>query len=129
MAFRLKRRRAIAAQLRRVVRDALEEAAAHLRGSEPRDEAIHDARTAIKKVRAVLRLLRDPLGARYDRENDRLRDAGRRLSALRDADALEETLRSLHGQYASGAPAARAPRGSRRRVTAASRGARGRTGD
>ena len=59
-------------------------------------EAIHEARKALKRVRAVLRLSRDYLGAdRYRHENVILRDAGRELSGARDARVLVETLDEL----------------------------------
>ena len=52
------------------------------------DDAIHGARKDLKRARTGLRLLR-PLDERaYHRENLRLRDIGRRLSAVRDGKVL-----------------------------------------
>ena len=57
---------------------------------------VHDARKRFKKLRAVLRLVRSDLGRREYREaNILLRDAGRGLSGLRDAQVLVETLEAL----------------------------------
>jgi CHAD domain-containing protein len=57
------------------------------------DGAVHEARKEIKKSRAAVRLLRTALGsARYHRENERLREAGRALNAVRDAKVLVRTL-------------------------------------
>ncbi len=59
-------------------------------------EAIHGARKDMKKLRTVLRLLRAELGRkRYRRANARFRDAGRALSASRDAEVKLATLDSL----------------------------------
>ncbi len=59
-------------------------------------EAIHDARKALKRGRAALRLSRQLLGrSRYRQANHSLRDAGRTLSDLRDAQVLLETLDGL----------------------------------
>ena len=60
------------------------------------DEATHDARKRTKKLRALLRLVRPELGDKvYRRENRALRDAARRLSAVRDAWVLVEALDGL----------------------------------
>jgi CHAD domain-containing protein len=50
------------------------------------DTDIHEARKAVKRARAALRLMRDALPqAAYRRENAALRDASRPLSSVRDA--------------------------------------------
>lgn len=59
------------------------------------ERGIHEARKAGKRLRALLRLERSALGARYRAQNLRLRDAGRALASLREADALRATARSL----------------------------------
>jgi CHAD domain-containing protein len=67
-------------------------------GSHPADpaELVHEARKAIKRMRALARLLRDELGEReFARVNDSLRSAGRRLAGSRDADVRLATLREL----------------------------------
>ena len=60
-----------------------------------RDEAVHDARKSLKKVRAVLRLMFKEMGPVASAENALFRDLARKLSALRDAAVLLETLDSL----------------------------------
>jgi len=53
------------------------------------DEGVHAARKALKRARAGLRLLRNSLDdALYRSKNATLRDAGRQVSALRDARSL-----------------------------------------
>jgi CHAD domain-containing protein len=58
--------------------------------------AIHEARKAIKRLRTIVRLLEDELGAkRFAREDDALRTAARGLSGSRDAEVLLDTLDDL----------------------------------
>jgi CHAD domain-containing protein len=88
----------------RVRREQLQAAAEALEAPEDPVEAVHDARKRIKKTRALLRLARPALKDKaYRRHNAALRDAGRGLSAARDADVLQETLQGLQqrfvGQY------------------------------
>ncbi|MGV1049309.1 MAG: CHAD domain-containing protein [Solirubrobacterales bacterium] len=97
-AYRLKRKEGSADGLRRIARGRAEKAVAALREADEENlaEAIHGARKDLKKLRAVLRLLRDELGhKRFRRENRRYRDAGRQLAASRDAEVKVQTLRSL----------------------------------
>ncbi len=57
---------------------------------------VHETRKALKRLRALLALLRAELGAkRYARENTVLRDCGRRLAGARDAEVMLGTLDSL----------------------------------
>jgi len=59
-------------------------------------EYIHHVRTAIKRLRALLRLIRPVVGEQFfNRENARLRKAGRRLAVARDAEVASETLKTL----------------------------------
>ncbi len=59
-------------------------------------EYIHHVRTAIKRLRALLRLIRPVVGEQFfNRENARLRKAGRRLAVARDAEVAGETLKTL----------------------------------
>lgn len=61
----------------------------------PREKRIHDARKRFKETRALLRLVREPLGAQFAVENAWFRDAGRDLASVRDADAMLEALDKL----------------------------------
>jgi CHAD domain-containing protein len=85
----------------KLLRSSACEALERLQAPQPiSDEAIHDARKALKKARADLRLLRDGMSKTvYQVENSRLRDAGRFLSPLRDARSLMEAFDSLHDRY------------------------------
>lgn len=107
-AYRLKRKEGAADGLRRIARGRAEKAAERLRsaGEDDLAEAIHGARKDLKKLRTVLRLLRDELGSkRYRRENRRYRDAGRQLSPSRDAEVKVETLQALEEQAGDDFPA------------------------
>jgi CHAD domain-containing protein len=71
-------------------------------GSRPTDpaELVHEARKAIKRMRALARLLRDELGEpEFERVNVSLRSAGQRLAGARDADVRLATLRELIARH------------------------------
>ena len=56
-----------------------------------RVEDLHFVRVTIKRLRAILRLIRPAIKKRaFDRENGRLRTAARRLSVARDADVARQ---------------------------------------
>ncbi|KIO49989.1 CHAD domain-containing protein [Nitrosospira sp. NpAV] len=80
---------------------AIDEALEHMKAPQPiSDESIHDARKALKKARAALRLLQNGMSKRtYQTENSGLRDAGRFLSPFRDAKSLIDAFDSLHERY------------------------------
>jgi CHAD domain-containing protein len=58
-------------------------------------DRIHDLRTATKKVRALVRLVRPSVGGPARRENRRLRKIARSISGLRDAEVLLSTFDRL----------------------------------
>lgn len=66
-------------------------------GARPPDEtAVHETRKAIKRLRALLRLLESELGAdTFARENATLRDVARSLSGARDAAVMLASLDAL----------------------------------
>lgn len=64
--------------------------------SAPNEKAVHETRKALKRLRALLRLLQSELDAgAYRRESDALRDAGRKLAGARDAEVMLATLDEL----------------------------------
>ncbi len=93
----------ISAGLKRIALDEIDSSAGRLHAPPraDRDEAIHEARKSIKKVRAILKLARPRLGAIYTRENAGLRDVARKLSGSRDEAAIVETFDDLKTKYAS----------------------------
>ena len=60
---------------------------------------VHEARTYVKKLRALLRLVEPALGKMYRREDERLRELGRTLARLRDAEVLIETFDGLFEHF------------------------------
>jgi CHAD domain-containing protein len=101
MAYQLEREESIIDGLKRVASSELgsasDQLSKHTRTT--RDEAIHEARKSIKKVRALLRLMRPELGETFAQENERLRNIARGLSALRDGFVMIQTLDSLRKDY------------------------------
>lgn len=82
--------------IRRVLSEQLSQALQVLSAhGESLEEAVHEARRCIKRVRSVLRLIRPAIPNTYARENRRLRNVGRSLSELRDSHALIQTLNDL----------------------------------
>ncbi len=137
MSFELCREEPFAENVARLARECLDEALAVLPdGGSPADEAVHSARKNLKKLRALLRLARAGLGEEeFVRENTALRDAGRALSAVRDAQVLvpafdtlrretvghvaPETIESIHRQLLDAARATGAASEAQGRIPAA----------
>jgi CHAD domain-containing protein len=68
--------------------------------------AVHTARKALKKERSLLRLGRSAIKpSQRRRQNARVRDAARRLSAARDADVMLSALADLGERYVGQVPA------------------------
>lgn len=98
-AYRLNTDESATEGVRRVARGRAEKALARLEGADQDEQlagAIHGARKDLKKLRALLRLVREELGSDlFAAENGRYRDAGRLLSGSRDAEVKLETLIAL----------------------------------
>jgi CHAD domain-containing protein len=98
LAFEFQSNRSVAKNVRRLVRREIARAIRTLRNFDDADsaEAVHDARTRLKRARALLALARPSLGSRRFREtNGLMRDAGRRISVARDAHVLRTAWSSL----------------------------------
>jgi hypothetical protein len=66
------------------------------RGDQPPEKTVHEARKALKRARALVRLQRGTLRSkRFRRANRSLRDVGRRLAGARDAEVLVDALDRL----------------------------------
>ena len=109
MSFELAREESLAENAARLARTRLDRvlgALAVLDDAPPSAEAVHESRRDLKKLRALLRLARASLGREvYRRENAAYRDAGRVLSAVRDAQVLRHTFDKLRGDLAGHVPA------------------------
>jgi CHAD domain-containing protein len=101
VAYRFELGERVPEEIKRIVREEIEAAVRHLsgQGSVGRDEAIHEARKSVKKIRGALRLVRPELGEVYRLENAHFRDIGRQLSQFRDAGAIIETFDKLRRKY------------------------------
>src|ERR1700730_254363 len=101
MAYQLSSEESVPEGLRRMFREEFKSAVDQLKtkNGAKRDEAIHEARKSIKKIRGVLRLVQPELGGVFRFENRRLRDAGRKLSAFRDAGSVIEVFDNLKRKY------------------------------
>jgi len=97
-AYRLNEDEPLPQGIRAVARGRIDHAIDELRGktdSTP-EEAVHEARKDMKKLRALLRLARGELGKEtFSRENACFRDAARELAGTRDSDVMLETLGAL----------------------------------
>lgn len=80
------------------VRGQLKSLSPLLRDSGLDDAQVHTVRREIKKLRALVKLVRVPLGKqRYRMFNEALREAARRFSQVRDAAVMHETLDQMVG--------------------------------
>lgn len=96
--FGLRSEETPASGVRRIALGQLDLAIELLRGesSVPPEEAVHETRKALKRLRALMRLLEGELGAkRARRERAVLRDAAARLAGARDAEVMVSTLDAL----------------------------------
>jgi CHAD domain-containing protein len=101
MAYRLKADESVPEGIKRIVKEEFDSALGQLSGNSRGNVAvsIHEARKSVKKIRAVLRLIRAELAGDYQSENRRLQAVGRKLSELRDAGVMVETLDKVKAKY------------------------------
>jgi CHAD domain-containing protein len=96
MAYRLKLKTTLALEIRRIALEQIEIARAALARSDDRAAAVHDARRSLKRLRAMLRLVRPALDeAWFKQSNRQLASLGQRLSLSRDLDVMVVTLSKL----------------------------------
>jgi CHAD domain-containing protein len=95
MPFCFKRKESVTRAVRRLCCERLDEALKQLKKGE-HFEAVHDVRKEIKKLRAVLRLVRSGIGeTAYDEATNALRAAAVQLNAMRDAQVRSASLKDL----------------------------------
>src|SRR5215207_1432513 len=106
--YRLKKGEPVPEGIARIAVGRIDHALDGLRGktdSTP-EEAVHEARKDMKKLRALLRLVRGELGDEtYRRENESFRDTAAELAGVRDADVMLSTLGGLEKRYGADLPA------------------------
>jgi len=100
MSYYIETREQLPTAIRRIVEEQRDMAKAALQNHNNQHEGIHKARKHFKKLRALMRLVRDEIGEKaYKKQNVFYRDLGRSLSDLRDATSLLEALELLHEVY------------------------------
>lgn len=104
MAYRFELREKTAAGYSRIVTEQIDRVLSELKNTPNRDTAIHEGRKSLKRIRALLRLMRPGLGEQtYKTENARFREIAALFSADRDrhvlygiADGLEKAMAPEH---------------------------------
>jgi len=96
MAFRFKLGEPFDEGCRRISVEQIDRAQGILRGNGGEAAAVHETRKSLKRLRALLRLIRPAIGEEtFKAENRELRDIGLSLSGARDRHVLGETLDKL----------------------------------
>lgn len=86
--------------VKRIAGELIREARRIIAEQEDKDLAVHEVRKLLKKLRALVRMVRDSLGeATYKEANVNFRDAGRLLSDARDQYVLKQCLAELKERY------------------------------
>ncbi|NJM55271.1 MAG: CHAD domain-containing protein [Verrucomicrobiae bacterium] len=84
--------------MRRIGVAQIDAAIGHLHSDADLAAIVHSTRKCMKKLRALLRMVRPGLSTGvFERENARFRDIARQLSDLRDSHVLVATLDALDG--------------------------------
>src|SRR5260370_33174513 len=101
MPYHLKATESVPSGIKRIVREEIDSAIGLLKGKAgvTKDEAIHETRKSVKKIRGALRLVRTELGDTYRLENTELPSASLHLSKRRNATAIIEVFDDLRGKY------------------------------
>jgi len=106
VAFRLKSDQAVSTEVRRIVLRQLDRATTELTaiGDPESDEAIHTARRRVKKIRAIMRLVR-PVLTGANRVAPDLRRVSKMLAPVADGQGVIDTLNQLLRKYRRRVPA------------------------
>lgn len=107
MPYRFKQTESFEASFRRIAREQIVKAKRSLFAYDADYvSAVHDARKAMKRLRALLRIVRPEIGEKvFRRENARFRDVARCLSLTRDRHVMLQTLGILESKRTFGAAA------------------------
>jgi CHAD domain-containing protein len=100
VGFRLETGQAVSGEIRRIVLQQLDRATSELTaiGDPESDQAIHDARRRVKKIRAIIRLVRPVLGKAH-RADPELRRVSKLLAPVADGQGVIDTLNLLVKRY------------------------------
>src|SRR5262245_47836067 len=101
MSYRFEGNESVRKAVQRVALEQLDIALEHTKAKAKLDEAVHDVRVCFKKLRGLIRLVRNEIGDKqYKRENMLYRNLNRELSEVRDVAALTEILDKLEMRVA-----------------------------
>ena len=84
--------------VRKIATDLIDKAIDATKQRQSPERTVHELRKTCKRLRGLIRLVR-PVFADYHTENAAFRDAGRKLSYLRDTAVLIQTYDSLLDAY------------------------------
>jgi CHAD domain-containing protein len=107
MKYELRTDQSLGKNLQRIFQQQINGALSLARGeNKPVDTLVHDIRKHLKKARAILQLVRNEIGNRaFRRQDRRLRDTGRLMTEIRDAEVRLQTMQQLeavtHHHYRS----------------------------
>ena len=100
MGYRFEPGASLDAEFRRIAGEQIDKAEKALGPEEgDRHVAVHEARKRCKKLRGLLRLMRDAKPGFYAKENARFRDLARSMSGARDRAALIEAIDALKEHF------------------------------
>ncbi|MEX6507110.1 CHAD domain-containing protein [Jiella sp. M17.18] len=100
MAYEIDPTQPLDEEIRRIAKEQIRKIEKSLgEGGEDPHEAIHDARKRFKKLRGLIRLVKDADADFYDAENAQFRDTARELSVVRDKAALVEAVDALGERF------------------------------
>lgn len=100
MGYKLKGTNSFSHEIKGIVTEQIDNALDCLKRSRNKDEGIHEARVCVKKIRALLRLVKDSLGSdSYASEDKAYRDTARILSKTRDSAAMLEVTDTLVNHF------------------------------
>jgi len=100
MAYRFKLQEPLAQEVRRVALEQIDLAEEKLTSQDDIPDAIHNARRSLKRLRALIRLVRPAIGdAAYRRESDRVAGTARLLAGARDLHVMRLTATKLESRF------------------------------
>lgn len=105
-SFQISKKQNIPENIERILHTQMDSIIAHCKpGGQDRHQSVHEIRKNMKRIRAVMRLIRDGVGySTYYRENTVFRDLAREISELRNRIVLAETIGKIEKEFT---PAAR----------------------
>ena len=100
MSYKLNIAQPLEIEVKRILLERINHSLNLIKKSEDTDHLVHEVRKDMKKVRGLLRLVRDITGKeRYKELNIWFRDTARMISDLRDSHVLITTLKELKDHY------------------------------